>query len=197
MYGIAKEATFYGNCSTCNNFIWQSVIVQNPKKNCCTNIVVIRKVKGPFDRACSFYIRLGPVYTKRSRQRRVNSAMTLAVLVSLKTTKTESLQNAYPLILIRAVSLASLQRWLCVDAWCEWVVTLLRACSSSAREISGLISLISSSWKLARVGVTFVLLETPGLRRFARSSDELATLLLLPLTAPPPPTPPPGPGLLL
>ena len=65
---------------------------------------------------------LGPVYTKR--QRCDDSAMTLAILFSLK--RMESLENALqphsgatPLFSMRAVLLASSQSYRSVDAWCK------------------------------------------------------------------------------
>ena len=68
----------------------------------------------------------GPVYTKRQRQRCNSSAMTLAILFSLKTM--ESLQNlvathsqASLLISMRTELLASLQSGRSIDAdvWCK------------------------------------------------------------------------------
>ena len=72
---------------------------------------------------------LGPVYTKRQRQLCDNSAMTLAILFSLKTM--ESLENrlktqsgATPLFSMRTESQASSQscRTVDADAWYKWAL---------------------------------------------------------------------------
>ena len=74
---------------------------------------------------------LGPVYTKRQHQRCDNSAMTLAILFSLKTM--ESLQTGFAthfqatlLFSKRTVSLASSQSFCSVDAdaWCKRALTM-------------------------------------------------------------------------
>ena len=73
---------------------------------------------------------LGPIYTKRPRQRWDNSAMMLAILFSLKTM--ESLENglqphsgATPLFSMRTVLLALSQRCCIIDAdaRCKWALT--------------------------------------------------------------------------
>ena len=73
---------------------------------------------------------LGPVYTKRQRQRCDNSAMTLAILFSLKSV--ESLENRLqphsgvtPFFSMRTESQASSLSCHRVDAdaWCKWALT--------------------------------------------------------------------------
>ena len=74
---------------------------------------------------------LGTVYTKRQRQCCDNSAITLAILFSLKTV--ESLENrlqthfgATPLFSMRTVLLSSSQscRSVDADAWCKWALSV-------------------------------------------------------------------------
>ena len=78
-------------------------------------------------------IELGPVYTKHQRQRCDNSAMTLAILLSLKSV--ESLENrlqthsgATPLFSMRTELQASSLSCCSVDAdaWCKWSLTLCK-----------------------------------------------------------------------
>ena len=74
---------------------------------------------------------LRSVYTKRQFQPRVNAAMMLAIWLSLRSMKTELLQNVVATRFgatlfwsMKTMLQASLQRWLRVDvdAWCKWAL---------------------------------------------------------------------------
>ena len=77
----------------------------------------------------AFKVHLGPVYTTRQHQRCDNSAVTLAILFSLKTmesllTGVATHFKATPLFSMRTISLVSLRsgRSLDIDAWCKRTV---------------------------------------------------------------------------
>ena len=74
---------------------------------------------------------LGPVYTKRQRQRCDNSAMTLVILFSLKTVElfNNGLQphsGVTPLCSMRMLLLVSSQSCCSIDAWCKRTLTWIK-----------------------------------------------------------------------